>query len=37
MDESNKFLDELWAKTMGASNESDWICQLCIRFSYETT
>ena len=37
VDESNKLLDELWAKTMDASDWSDWICQLCIRFGCKAT
>ena len=37
MDESNKLLDGLWAKNMGASNRSNWIYQLCTCFGYEAT
>jgi hypothetical protein len=37
MDESNILLDELWAKMMGAFDESDQICQLHTRFCYEAT
>jgi hypothetical protein len=37
MDESNKLLDELWVKTMGASGGSDRIYQLYTRFDCEVT
>jgi hypothetical protein len=37
VDESNKLLDELWAKTVGASDWSDWICQLRAHFSCKAT
>jgi hypothetical protein len=32
IDESNKLLDELWAKTMGIFDWSDWLCQLRTHF-----
>jgi hypothetical protein len=37
VDESNKLLDELWAKTMGVSDGSDWICQLRTHFGCKAT
>jgi Rieske Fe-S protein len=37
IDKSNKLLDKLWAKTMGASDGSDRICQLCTHFGCEET
>jgi hypothetical protein len=37
VDESNKFLDKFWANTMGASDESNWICQLRIRLDCKAT
>jgi hypothetical protein len=37
VDESNKLLDELWAKTMGVSDGNDWICQLRTRFGCKAT
>jgi hypothetical protein len=37
MDESNKLLDELWGKMMGAFDGSDQICQICTRFGCEAT
>jgi len=37
VDKSNKLLDELWAKMVGASDWSDWICQLRASFSWKAT
>jgi hypothetical protein len=37
MNESNIFLDELWLKTMDASNGSDQICQLRTCFGCEAS
>jgi hypothetical protein len=37
MDESNKLLDRLWVKMMGASDWSDWICQLRTYFDCNAT
>jgi len=37
MNERNILLDELWEKTIGASDGSDQICQLHTRFGCETT
>jgi hypothetical protein len=34
-DEINILLDKLWAKTMNASDGSDWICYLCTCFGRE--
>jgi hypothetical protein len=37
VDKSNILIDELWEKTMGASDWSDWINQLHIRFGCKAT
>ena len=36
VDERNNLFDELWAKTVGASDWTNQLCQLCARFGYKT-